>query len=642
MYKHFKKGGPFMISKYGYYKVATGSFIISLGNIKENKKEIIKLISEAKENEISLLTLSELSLTGYSLGDLFLHHELSDKCFEAITDIIKVIPSNMIVTVGAPFYYNNKLFDVAYVLTNNSILGIVPKTYLASYNEFYEARWFSSSKEVNFKEVNIDGLNINFGTDLIFNLNDLKIGIEICEDLWVINPRSNDLVLGGANVIANLSASSEIIGKKEFREDMIRLQSKKLSCSYLYCTSGSGESSTDLIFSRQNLIYSCGHLVNKTNDENGLTIGIIDLNLIDNNRIKFKSSFTDSPLNSYRYCNIKSDFNKCLLPLDYEPYPFILKDENKRIARCLEILNLQKLGLMQRLKKIKCKNVVLGISGGLDSTLALLVAVEAFKELGFNLKGIHALRLKGFATSTITENNSKQLIELAQVNKVDIDITLATTQHLKDLNHPLDLYDVTFENSQARERTQILMDYANKVNGIVIGTGDLSELALGWCTFNGDHMSMYGVNSSIPKTLIKYIISSYGRINDNFSNVLKNIIDTPISPELIPSKDKDKIGQKTEDILGKYDLHDFYLYNFIRNGFSKEKIFQLAKIAFKEQINEEEIEKSLNLFFTRFFLQQFKRSTLPDGAKIGSVSLSPRGDFKMPSDIDSLNSFTEE
>lgn len=630
-----------MISKYGFYKVATASFVVSLGDINKNKNEIIRLINEAKENEISVLTFSELALTGYSLGDLFLHHELSDKCVEAINEIIKNIPENMLVSVGAPFYFNNKLFDVAYVLTNNKILGIVPKTYLVNYNEFYENRWFSSAKEINYNVVNIDGVDINFGTDLIFNFKDLKVGVEICEDLWVINPPSNDLVLAGANVILNLSASSEIVGKKEYREDLVKMQSSKLYCSYLYCASGFGESSTDLVFSNQNLIYSCGHLVEKNEDSLGLNIGIIDLNLIDNNRIKFKSSFTDPSAKTYRFCNITSKFNKELLPINYDPYPFILSDEKKRISRCKEIMNLQTRGLIQRLKKINCKNVIIGVSGGLDSTLALLVAVEAFKKLKFDLKGIHALRLKGFATSSITEKNSEELIKITNSKMVDIDITLATTQHLKDLKHPLDLYDVTYENSQARERTQILMDYANKVNGIVIGTGDLSELALGWCTYNGDHMSMYGVNASIPKTLVKYIISTYGIINKEYETVLNNIVNTPISPELIPSVDSNKISQKTEEILGKYDLHDFYLFNFIRNGFTKEKIFQLAKIAFKGLIEETEIEKSLNLFFKRFFLQQFKRSTLPDGVKVGSVSLSPRGDFKMPSDVGALNSFTE-
>ena len=629
-----------MITKYGYYKIASGSFFTHLGEIEKNAQEILNLINKAKSSGVSVLSFSELSLTGYTSQDLFLHAEYSELCFAEIKKVIKEIPDNMVVIIGAPFYYLNNLYNVAYVLKKNKILGIVPKTYIPNYNEFYEKRWFSSSKNASFDEVILDNENIKFGTDLVFSLGELKIGVEICEDLWVINPPSNDLVLAGANLIVNLSASNEYVSKKVYREDLVKMQSAKLLTAYMYQSSGEGESSQDLVFVSDAMVYSCGKKISSSYDKLGLNIGIIDTNLITNERMKYKSSFEENVVKKFRFVNSECEVNVDLLPEEYDPYPFIPKTKEKIEERTREIISLQAKGLIQRLIKTKCKTVVLGVSGGLDSTLALLVCIEAFDFLKYSRKGIYALSLPGFGTSSLTYKNAKKLIEISGATYIEIDIKKATTQHLKDINHSTSLFDVVYENSQARERTQILMDYSNMVHGFVVGTGDLSELALGWCTYNADHMSMYAVNSSVPKTLVKYLISSYALMHKEYQKVLESILATPISPELLPNKKGEEFSQKTENILGKYDLHDFFLFNFIRNGFSKEKIYKLAIIAFKN-ISKEEIKIALDLFFKRFFSQQFKRSCLPDGPKIGSVSLSPRGDFRMASDIDSDNSFNK-
>jgi len=629
-----------MNSKFGFYKVGVGNFKIHLANVEENEKEILSLILKAKEDGINILSFGELSLTGYTCQDLFLKHNFIDDCYKSILEIIKNIPSNMLVAIGAPAIQNDKLYDCAFILTKDKILGIVPKTYLPNYNEFYEKRWFSSAKESVSNKIEIGNLSIDFGTNLIFKNGLMKIGVEICEDLWVINPPSNDLALAGANVILNLSASNEIVAKKEYRKNLVMMQSSKLYCAYIYGSNGFGESSQDLVFSGHSLIYQNGHLINESYDEKGLLSGLIDLDLIQNERLRYKSSFEDKPLKEYEYIGYGDDNEFSLLPSSYDAYPFILKDSEGRQHRCHEIIELQAKGLAQRLDSIHLNRVVIGISGGLDSTLALLVTLKAFEMLGLEKKGIYTLTLPGFATSNTTFNNAKKLISLCGATYEKIDIKKSAKLHLKDLKHSEHEYDVTYENAQARERTQILMDYANMHQAIVVGTGDLSELALGWCTYNADHMSMYNVNSSVPKTLVKYLIEEFALENNSYFKVLKSIIDTPISPELIPSKKKGDIAQKTELIIGKYDLHDFFLYNFFKNGFSKDKIFALAKIAFKE-LDEKYIKDTLNIFYKRFFAQQYKRSCLPDGVKIGSVSLSPRGDFRMASDIDVDNSFNK-
>lgn len=629
-----------MNSKYGFYKIASGNFITRVGEVDKNKEEIISLIKEAKEKNINVLSFSELSLTGYTAQDLFFHKELIEDEISSLLEIIKIIPSSMVVAIGGIFSHLDRLYDVAFVLTKDNILGIVPKSFLPNYNEFYEKRWFTSGNNIKNTNILINDIEIPFGVDLIFSLGELKVGIEICEDLWVINPPSNSLCLNGANLIINLSASNEYIGKKEYRRELVKLQSAKNYCAYLYASSGFGESTQDLVFSGHQIISSCGYIICEKYNEIGLNYGIIDIDRIVNDRLKFKSSFEYKDDKNYRFINVNSPYNINLLPDYVDPYPFILNNVEERRKRSLEIISLQAKGLASRLYNSHFKDVVIGISGGLDSTLALVVIVEAYKMLKIDFSKIHVLTLPGFATSETTFKNVKNLLKALNLSYKKINIKELAKKHLKDLDHPLDKFDVAYENTQARIRTLYLMDYANMVNGLVIGTGDLSELALGFSTYNGDHMSMYGVNVSVPKTLIKTLLTDYSFKYKNLEKVIKDIIDTPISPELIPSANKD-IAQKTEQILGKYDLQDFFLYNFIRNSFTKEKIYQLAKIAFKD-IDKKYIKETLDIFMKRFFTQQFKRSCLPDGPKVGSVSLSPRGDLRLASDLNYLNSINKD
>lgn len=630
-----------MKSKYGYYKVATANFDINVGNVFKNCDSILEMIEKGKENKVNVLVFPELCLTGYTCNDLFFKEDLFNACKESISKIIKQIPSSMIVFIGGPFYYLNKMFNVSYVLTKNKVLGITAKTFLPNYKEFYEKRWFSSCNEADFDQVEFLDDIVPFGNDIIYDLGNMKIGCEICEDMWVINAPNSNYALNGANVIVNLSASNEVIAKKEYREELVKMTSSKDYVAYIYCSSGQGESSQDLVFSGHQIIYQCGSYINsKNNVRNDLTYGIIDVERIDNDRRLFKTSFEGGISKKCRFIKVNDDSLIDLLPEKVDAYPFILKDEDKRVERSLEIIDLQARGLATRLKNIDVKNTVIGVSGGLDSTLALIVVYQAYKLLNLPFSNIYCLSMPGFATTKLTFNNAKKLIELIGGTYKEIDIRKACSQHLKDMNHPEDVYDVTYENVQARTRTQFLMDYANYVGGIVVGTGDLSELALGYCTYNGDHMSMYGVNCSIPKTLVKLLVSDFGKQNKEFYKVLDSIVNTPISPELVPSKDGN-IAQKTEQILGKYDLHDFFLYNFIRCNYSKEKLYQLACIAF-DDVSKEYIKTTLDTFMKRFFTSQFKRSCLPDGVKVGSICLSPRGDFRMPSDMTPFNSINKK
>lgn len=630
-----------MKSKYGYYKVSTANFKINVGDVNKNYLQIASLIDKASQNNVNVLVFPELCLTGYTCNDLFFNKELYLETEKAISKLIKIVPENMIVFVGGPLYYLDKIFNVSYVLIKNKVIGITCKTFLPNYKEFYEKRWFTSYLEVNFNQVEFLNQIVPFGNDLIYDFGQLKIGCEICEDMWVINSPNIYYSLNGANLIVNLSASNEVISKKEYREELVKMTSSKDYVGYVYCSSGIGESSQDLVFSGHQIIYQCGSYVNSSYDvKNDLTMGIIDVERIDNDRQIFKSSFEGGVNKVCRFIKIENNNVIELLPEKVDAYPFVLKDDSKRIQRSLEIIDLQAKGLANRLNNINMKNVVIGVSGGLDSTLALIVIYQAYKMLGLPFSNIHCLSMPGFATTKLTFNNAKKLIELIGGTYRQIDIKKACKQHLLDLNHPLDLYDVTYENVQARTRTQILMDYANSISGIVVGTGDLSELALGFATYNGDHMSMYGVNCSIPKTLVKLLVSDYGKENKEFKKVLDSIVSTPISPELVPSKDG-KISQKTEQIIGKYDLHDFFLFNFNRYNFSKEKIYQLACIGFPN-LDKEYIKTTLDTFMKRFFTNQFKRSCLPDGVKVGSICLSPRGDFRMPSDLSSYNSINKK
>ena len=627
-----------MKSKFGSYVVGAAAFNIKIADVESNKREIIRLIEEAKIKKVNVLVFQELTLTSYTAQDLFFHNELEEKTLKAIDEIKEHVDDSILVFIGGPFSVLSKRFNVAFTLFNKKVVGIVPKSYLPNYNEFYEKRWFKSAFETEEKEVEFGGDKIPFGNDLIFDLGEMKVSCEICEDLWVMKSPSIDHALGGANVIVNLSASNELIAKKDYRSDLVRMQSAKLYCCYAYCSGSFGESSQDLVFANHSLIASSGRMIVDSYDELGLSSAIIDVEKLNNDRNKYSSSF-DTEIKKMRYIKLDSSFVSEVLPRQVK-YPFVVSDDKKRLARSKEIINLQAKGLATRLYNSHIEKVVIGISGGLDSTLALLVCLEAFKILKKDRKDILALTLPGFATSSKTLDNALKLMELSGISYEEIAIGEEAKIHLKSLNHPDDVYDVTYENTQARLRTMILMNYANYHNGIVIGTGDLSELALGFCTYNGDHMSMYGVNCSIPKTLVKTLVKDYGDMNEELRDVLYSIVDTPISPELVPSKDG-KIAQKTEEILGKYDLHDFFLYHFIRNSFSKEKIFELAKATF-DDVDEGYIKKTLDLFFKRFFTQQFKRSCIPDGVKVGSVSLSPRGDLRLSSDIFYCNSINEE
>lgn len=630
-----------MKSKYGIYKVRLASFNLKLLQIEENTKQIISNIRQASLDKVSVLVFSELCLTGYTANDLFLNKNLFDKVKISLEEIKKEVNKDLVVFVGGHLIYKDKIYNVSYVFSNYQLVGIVGKTYLPNYGEFYEKRWFSSIKEIPNK--NIDFLNqkdVPIGNDLIFEFgDDLKIGCEICEDLFVINPPSNNYSLNGANLIVNLSASSEIISKKEYRENLIYMTSSKNYVGYLYNSSSQGESSQDLVFSNCKMIVEAGTILNRSYTDSYID-GLIDIFNIENQRLKYKSSFEQASL-PCRYIKIETSNSEIdLLPNKVNPYPFILLDLEKRRERSKQIISLQAQGLILRLVNSHFQKVVIGISGGLDSCLALLVIIEAFKKLNLDPKNIICVSMPGFATSKLTYSNSKKLIQLANATYLNIDIKKSCLQQLKDINHPTDVYDTTYENLQARTRTSILMNLANQNNALVIGTGDLSELALGFATYNGDHMSNYGVNSSIPKTLIKSLVLDYGYYHKEFEKVLSSIVNTPISPELIPSKDK-SISQKTEQIIGKYDLHDFFLYQFMRNNASKEKIYQLAKIAFNN-LDEKYIKDTLDIFFKRFFTNQFKRSCLPDGVKVGTISLSPRGDFRMASDIDYKNSLNSD
>lgn len=623
-----------MKSKYGFYKAATGCFYTHIADIEKNKEETISLIQKAVKEEVQILLFPELSLTGYTAQDLLLSSSLAEESFKAAKEIASYVPDSMLVFIGLPLRLNSRLYNVAAALNNGKIVGIVPKTYLPNSGEFYERRYFSSSLESEEKEVLMDEEAIPFGTDLIFSFGECKVACEICEDLWAMNPPSNDYCLLGANCIVNLSASNDLIGKKEYRRELVKMQSAKNYCAYLYSSSGEGESSQDLLFSSHQLFYVEGTPIFDL-EETGLHIGIFDVERIENDRIKAKSIFSLASKKSPRIISLASSKVLDLLPKQVDAHPFYLKKEEEREKRSLEIFDYQVRALKTRFQNTGFQNAVIGVSGGLDSTLALLVLSEAFQRLSLPKENIFAYSLPSFATSKRTFSSSKKLCSLLSTSFIEISIKKQLEEHLKDIHHPFDVYDVTYENAQARIRTMILLDEANSKHALMIGTSDLSEAVLGFSTYNGDHMSNYGVNISVPKTLVRTIIKDVAKTRDDLKEVLEEITATPISPELIPGK-KDEVSQKTEEILGSYELHDFFLYHFLRNGFSKEKIFALAKIAFPDK-KEEEIRNTLNLFFTRFFQNQFKRSCLPDGVKIGSVAISPRGDLRLSSDIASFN-----
>jgi NAD+ synthase (glutamine-hydrolysing) len=621
-----------------------------VSDVHQNVEKIKKLYLENPDS--SIILTPELSLVGYTTQDLFFQSSLLDETINGIKELASVTKGNQnLLVIGAPLLYGNRLYNCAVFLLDGDVIGIIPKTFIPNYAEFYEARWFTSGKDIQGKHIVIDGKEIPFGTDLLFRDTKSKaiIAAEVCEDLWVGDKPSTKACLNGANIILNLSASDENVSKSHYRRELIKMQSSTLYCAYLYCSSATGESSQDLVFSGHNLIVENGSVLNECiyPEPDHAISAIIDIDKCIYNRMH-QSTF-ENRNDNYRVIDIKlenvfekeRDLKEKIKKLQQENYlvsrnPFIPENEEKRKERCLEILDIQAHGLATRVNHTRIHNLVIGISGGLDSTLALLVATQAKKYAkDINIIGI-TLPSEGMTTS-LTKNNAIHLMEGLKIKDIrEIPIKKTVEAHLKDIGHSISYEgekDVTYENAQARMRTYILMDIANMEGGLVVGTGDLSELALGWCTYNGDHMSMYAVNSSVPKTLVKYIVQAYADTiaeDKDLKSTLYSIIETPISPELTPNQDG-KIAQKTEDRIGKYDLNDFFLFYFLRYGFTPEKILLLASLAYPE-IPLDNLKKSLENFYRRFYSQHFKRSCLPDGPKVGSVTLSPRGDYRMPSD----------
>lgn len=625
------------MNEYGYVKVGASTLELKVSDTIYNVQMIKKQIDEAVNKNIQIISFPELSITGYTCGDLFNQDILIDKAYEGLKDLVDYSKDKMIVIiVGSPIKCENKLYNCAVVINNGKILGIVPKTYIPNYNEFYEMRWFKSSNDLKIKEINLFNEIVPIGVDLIFTSkldDELKFGVEICEDVWSLYPKSNDYASSGASIIFNLSASNETIGKYDFRKELIKMQSIKTISGYVYSSSGINESSTDLLFSGSSLIYENGKLLSENNRfdfNSNLIYSDVDIKRLVNDRRK-NTSFISNTDKEYRNIYFITSKNN-LISRKYSKYPFVPSNEDKREERCKEIINIQSSALAKRLKHTNIKKCVIGVSGGLDSTLAFLVIKKAFEKLKIDNKNIIAVTMPGFGTTNRTYENALDLIKINNATLKEIDIKKACLVHYSDIDQDINNHDITYENAQARERTKILMDIANKENALVIGTGDLSELALGWCTYNGDHMSMYSVNSSIPKTLVKYLVKYIADTDKKNKKVLYDILSTPISPELLPADEKGNIKQITEDKIGPYILHDFYLYHFFRYGASPKKIYMLAVNTFENEYSKEEILKWLKVFIKRFFTQQFKRSCMPDGVKVGSISLSPRGDLRMPSD----------
>lgn len=625
----------------GFVRVGTLVNKLSLGNVIENAKEISRQIKKAYEAGVEIIVTPELSLTGYTCGDMFLQDKLVKDSIIGLEYVLSETKSlNIISIIGMPISTNNALFNCGVVINRGKLLGIIPKTYIPNYKEFYECRWFSSSLNLDINEIELLGQKVPLGCDLLFqdrkNPN-ITFAIEICEDLWAVTPPSNDYAKSGATIIFNLSSSNELIGKHNYRKNLISSQSSKTISAYIYASSGMLESTSDILFGGASLIYENGTLLKEGErflTESNIIYQDIDVLRLVNDRRVNKSFNFSSDNKIYRRINIDIHNNISKLERKYSKYPFVPKDDILRNERCLEIINIQSNALARRLIQLNYPKCVIGMSGGLDSTLAFLVTVRAFEKLNLDNKNIIGITMPGFGTTDRTYNNSIKLVESYNATLKEINIKEACTIHMKDIGLNPNDRSITYENIQARERTQILMDVANMEKGIVIGTGDLSELALGWCTYNGDHMSMYSVNSSIPKTLIRYLVNWFMDNEKGIRHdVLKDILSTPISPELLPPDKYGNIVQKTENSIGPYVLHDFFLYHFLRHGVRPKKLYFLALHTF-DDFSREDILNYLKVFINRFFTQQFKRNCVPDGIKVGSISLSPRGDLRMPSDME--------
>ena len=629
---------------YGYVKVAAAVPRVKVADCRFNAEQIEKEIIIADGKGVQIIAFPELCITGYTCGDLFAQQLLLE---EAEIGLIRILNDtrqmDIISILGMPVACNGALLNVAVVIQKGKVLGVIPKTYLPNYKEFYEKRWFTSACEVHESSIRLCGQVVPMGRNLLFETADVTFGVEICEDLWAPIPPSSVLALQGAELLFNLSADTEAIGKHAYLRSLIGQQSARCISGYVFSSCGFGESTTDVVFAGNGLIYENGNLLaasKRFSFEEQMVAGEIDVDYLRAER-RVNTTFAACRANcasepAVRISTEYVDGKDLNLTRTYNPHPFVPQGVALN-ERCEEIFSIQMSGLAQRLVHTKAQSAVVGISGGLDSTLALLVCVKTFDKLGWSRRGIIGVTMPGFGTTDRTYTNAVNLMKALGVTIREVSIKEACIRHFKDINHDIDVHDVVYENAQARERTQILMDIANQTRGLVIGTGDLSELALGWATYNGDHMSMYGVNTGIPKTLVKHLVKwvAENGMDDASRGTLLDIVDTPISPELIPADENGNISQVTEDLVGPYELHDFFLYYFIRCGFPPSKIFFLAARTFKGVYDEETIRKWLQTFYRRFFSQQFKRSCLPDGPKVGSISLSPRGDWRMPSDAGS-------
>ena len=649
--------------KHGLIKVASAIPAVKVADTKFNLIETEKQIAIAEGQGVEIIVFPELSITGYTCQDLFQQQLLLDDAEQAVLSLLDFTRQlDVTVIVGAPIAVGALLLNCAVVIQQGKLLGIVAKTFLPNYSEFYEKRWFASSQDLRPQHIHFAGNRILVTPELqIFRTSEgVSFAIEICEDLWAPTPPSNHLTLAGAEIIFNLSASDELAGKHTYLKSLLAQQSARTICGYVYSSSGFGESTQDLVFGGNALIFENGSLIKQSERfeiNPQLIISEIDVENLRGER-RTNSTFVNAQrpvatglagvtgqigeLALHVDCMPPVNDHKFMLTREFNQHPFIPQDENMQDA-CDEIFNIQVNGLAKRLVHTNCKSAIIGISGGLDSTLALLVTIRTFDKLGLDRKGIVGVTMPGFGTTGRTYKNAMALMEHLGITIREINIKDAVLQHFKDINHDPEVHDATYENAQARERTQILMDLSNQMNGLVIGTGDLSELALGWCTYNGDHMSMYAVNAGVPKTLTLYLVryAANNTKDENVRQILTDIVETPISPELKPADAKGDITQKTEDLVGPYELHDFFLYYVLRCGFRPSKIYWMAQNAFRGVYSDETILHWLRLFFRRFFSQQFKRSCLPDGPKVGSVSLSPRGDWRMPSDAMSTNWLNE-
>ncbi len=619
--------------KQGFIRVGAVTPQIKVADVEFNIKQIKHYMDKAAEEQIKVMVFPELCITGYSVGELFLQQTLLSAAKKGLYELAAYTEAlDGIFFVGLPLLVNHKLYNVAAALSGGEILGIVPKSFIPNYSEFYEGRYFTSGQDLDWTLE--DGVRVC--REQLFcatGVENLRIAVEICEDLWVSEPPSIKHCKAGATVIVNLSASDAIIGKAQYRRELVKGQSARLNCGYIYASAGEGESTMDVVYSGHNLLAENGTILKESKQfQEGIVYTEFDVDRLSGERQRMNTYNCDDA-DFYEVQEFEVECSEVQLTRFVDSAPFVPSDKVSRKNRCEEIFEVQAQGLKKRLMHTGCKSAVIGISGGLDSTLALLVTARAYDLLGMDRSQILAVTMPGFGTTDRTYDNAVGMVNSLGATLMEVSIKEAVIQHFKDIGQDESVHDVTYENGQARERTQVLMDLANKHNGMVIGTGDMSELALGWATYNGDHMSMYGVNVSIPKTLVRHLVSYYADNCEDvkLKEVLLDVLDTPVSPELLPPEDG-KISQKTEDIVGPYELHDFVLYHVLRFGFSPAKIYRLAKVAFQGSYSDETILKWMKVFFRRFFTQQFKRSCLPDGPKVGSVAVSPRGDLRMPSD----------